>query len=391
MLAEKEIHELVDRRSSLDRLTDYFKSVGYSLENVADLVDAPEPYELVTNGARSAVLYGHDLDADRGALAVLARLFLFGASVSRRSYKATLPADIQELLDDCGLVVAADSDLMESRVAVTEIQSRYLMSDRLFVNRDGDTEILSSRYSVWPPGEWTLVLRDRMARQPDWDKFLDVGCGAGCLALLAHDRYSRVVGIDLNPRAVAFATLNAAMNGVTNASFMLADYRQVDDVGRHDHVVFAAPSGPEFDPEVDGGSFVDLDPDESSLIAYGGPLGHELILDFLGAHAPALTTAQGCCQVWAIFAVRETDGSLEQLVQRAVPDSYQVDVDPLRHGGLYVGAEAITDGALSWDCHYARVPDQPRFLRALRRYGIRELVPAIVTVGEGMRAVRGQR
>jgi hypothetical protein len=75
------------------------------------------------------------------------------------------------------------------------------------------------------------------------------------------------------------------------------------------------------------------------------------------------------------------DGSLEQLVQQALPaTAHRLDVDPLLHGGLYVAADAITNGTLSWECHYVRGTDHPRFIRALRRYGIRELVPAVVTV-----------
>lgn len=52
---------------------------------------------------------------------------------------------------------------------------------------------------------------------------LDLCTGSGIQALLASRYSDRVVGVDLNPRAVRFARFNASLNGVLNATFVEGD------------------------------------------------------------------------------------------------------------------------------------------------------------------------
>jgi SAM-dependent methyltransferase len=51
------------------------------------------------------------------------------------------------------------------------------------------------------------------------ERALDVGTGSGVQALLAARHAERVVGTDVNERALAFARLNAALNDLTNVDF----------------------------------------------------------------------------------------------------------------------------------------------------------------------------
>ena len=52
---------------------------------------------------------------------------------------------------------------------------------------------------------------------------LDLGCGTGILALIASRFADKVIGVDLDPRAVACARRNAALNGVANVRFLVGD------------------------------------------------------------------------------------------------------------------------------------------------------------------------
>ena len=52
-------------------------------------------------------------------------------------------------------------------------------------------------------------------------RVLDVGTGSGVQALLAARHASHVVATDINPRALAFTELNAALNGYTNVEVRL--------------------------------------------------------------------------------------------------------------------------------------------------------------------------
>ena len=52
---------------------------------------------------------------------------------------------------------------------------------------------------------------------------LDLGCGTGILALIASRFADKVIGVDLDPRAVACARRNAALNSVANVRFLVGD------------------------------------------------------------------------------------------------------------------------------------------------------------------------
>jgi SAM-dependent methyltransferase len=66
------------------------------------------------------------------------------------------------------------------------------------------------------------VQMDLLAAMPR-EALLEVGCGAGVLALLAADLFSRVIATDISPTAVAFARRLAAELGVSNVHFVVAD------------------------------------------------------------------------------------------------------------------------------------------------------------------------
>src|SRR5262249_56668105 len=50
---------------------------------------------------------------------------------------------------------------------------------------------------------------------------LDIGTGSGAQALVASRHSDHVIATDLNPRAVAFTSLNAALNGIDNLEVRL--------------------------------------------------------------------------------------------------------------------------------------------------------------------------
>ena len=54
-------------------------------------------------------------------------------------------------------------------------------------------------------------------------KALDLGTGCGTLALSLARSADSVVANDINPRALDFGKMNAALNGVGNVTFLLGD------------------------------------------------------------------------------------------------------------------------------------------------------------------------
>src|SRR5256885_2152662 len=64
---------------------------------------------------------------------------------------------------------------------------------------------------------------------PD-DRVLDVGCGAGVLALELAGRVGSIKGVDLSSRMLDVARARAAERGIANATFEQAD-AQTDPLG----------------------------------------------------------------------------------------------------------------------------------------------------------------
>jgi release factor glutamine methyltransferase len=73
------------------------------------------------------------------------------------------------------------------------------------------------------------------------DRVLDMGTGSGVNAILAASRAARVVGVDINPHAVASAAANARRNGVADrTTFLVSDVFDAVD-GAFDLIIFDPP------------------------------------------------------------------------------------------------------------------------------------------------------
>jgi len=94
--------------------------------------------------------------------------------------------------------------------------------------------------AVMGPGETTAILYRAGKPERRMDAALDLGCGAGTLALLLAADVDHVVGTDINARAVAMSAANAALNGIRNAEFLAGDmYAPV--AGRRFDLVLSQP------------------------------------------------------------------------------------------------------------------------------------------------------
>lgn len=81
------------------------------------------------------------------------------------------------------------------------------------------------------------------------ESILDIGCGAGGLALALAPRAGRVHGVDLSSRMLEVAAKRAAERGVTNVTFSQAD-AQTDDLGSGYDVVVSSFGTMFFDDHV---------------------------------------------------------------------------------------------------------------------------------------------
>ncbi len=249
--------------------------------------------------------------------ALLARLFAYDDVVSRHELAAILSASlVDQLCEARVLVEARKGDVVEDApdraVAVTTNPHRAV-TPRLPGDPAGGVRstfrlmpleglwILSDVLSGEPecvmgPGPTTLPLVRALdsARDPApagaGCSVLDVGCGAGTLALIAAARgASCAVGVDLNPRAVGIARLNAQLNGLA-CEFLQGD-------------LFAPVAGRTFERIVAQPPYVLRPPDVAHVtFLHGGATGEEFALRLL-EEIPEHLTVEGRSLVFFDFPV----------------------------------------------------------------------------------------
>jgi SAM-dependent methyltransferase len=195
---------------------------------------------------------------------------------------------------------------------------------------------------------------------------LDLGCGSGTVALLLARSASAVVGTDINPRAVAMARINAAMNGARGVEFREGDRFAPVEGETFDLIA----SQPPFVPRPSGA--------DASAALYGGARGDELPLSVLAGVPKHL--ARGGRAVLLVEWPEVVDGApLEERLRAALGPAANLLV--LRAPASDMAAEAVGYAAgLYPHLGPAFEADALARLSHLERRGVRELTPTIVVV-----------
>jgi release factor glutamine methyltransferase len=153
-------------------------------------------------------------------------------------------------------------------------------------------------------------------------RILEVGCGCGIVSLSAAkaSQANSVLGMDINPQAVACAQANAWANGIKNASFALSDlFAAIPASQKFDSILFNPPYLPTTRAERLSS------PDENA--AYdGGASGLDAFKKFI-AQAPGHLAEEGRVAVVAtslgsgiektLFALEKQVGPAEILAQES--------------------------------------------------------------------------
>jgi methylase of polypeptide subunit release factors len=134
----------------------------------------------------------------------LVKLFLLGAEVAAREAADALAPVPLERLEAMG-VLTRDADRVEAAIELVPTGELLIACDRFRDELERPDHVLG----LSPP---TRVLASLTVRRRVGSA-LDVGTGNGLQALLAASHADRVVGVDVNPRALRFAEFNAALNG----------------------------------------------------------------------------------------------------------------------------------------------------------------------------------
>lgn len=208
------------------------------------------------------------------------RLFLLRQAVSRSALARHLSSEALGEWCEAGLL-QMEGKRVQAGVYLQAYRELLVASD---FPPEGGWE--SRRDHVLGVNKSTRALSD-FAVAPAGGTVLDLGCGGGTLALLGARSAEAVVGVDLNPRAVWFSQLNAALNRIANVDFRVGD-------------CFVPVEGERFDRLVANPPFV-ISPETSFVYRDGGADGDEFCARLV-RQAPRFLREGGYCQLLCNWA-----------------------------------------------------------------------------------------
>jgi hypothetical protein len=272
---------------SARRAREAFDATGYTLEAITERLGAHVFAHL--SAGEVAPLVRATRAGDR--LDVLARLFLLGDTVAVGDAAAALaPLSVDE--GTAGGLTVRDGDAVQARVAIRPLGE----PDHHLVVHDFTGRSLGADHVLGISAS-TMGLAGATIRRPVGAAF-DLGTGCGIQALHAASHSARVVAGDINPRAVAMATLTMELNGLDNVSVRHGD--------RFDPVEDDA-----FELIVANPPFV-ISPSRRYLFRDGGLDVDELCRSIV-RRAPEHLAARGHCQLLASWAHIEGEDWRERL------------------------------------------------------------------------------
>lgn len=298
-------------------------------------------------GLREPALRG--LGDRRDPLAVLARLLVFGVGQPAADVDRALPTLGAAGLERLGLA-ERDGDVVAPR-AIVRPQSFH--DDRgpgeWWVASDLDELALGGgaldEDHVLGVGGASLTLAGLQLPTPA-RRVLDLGTGCGIQALRARRYAEAVVATDISERALAFARLNAHLNGV-------------DGVEERTGSLFAPVAGERFDRIVSNPPFV-ITPRAKGVPAYeyrdGGLIGDALVEQVVAGVGPHLEPG-GAAQMLANWETRDGVAGLDRVRAWVAASPVRLDawviereeLDPIRYAEMWIRDGGTTPGSAAFD------------------------------------------
>ncbi len=196
------------------------------------------------------------------------RLLTLGDHISNEAVATALGEPLLTDLVNAGLILGDDNHLLFSPFSLKLVMNQlYIICDEPAYRGD----------AVMGVSETTGALFHAANQPRHLERVLDLGCGAGTVALLLARNSTRVIGTDINSRAITLSQVNAAINGIDNVEFRYGDK-------------FAPVVNETFELIVSQPPFVALPEGFSpATYLYGGPRGDELALQILSELEPYLS------------------------------------------------------------------------------------------------------
>ncbi len=274
------------------------------------------------------------LRGDASAFATLVRLFLLEAPENPDAAERALGTPALDVLRELGLVVEHDGALRGTVRIVPH-------GDLLVASDLADTEG-SHPDHVAGLHRPSTTLADLTVRRPVATA-LDVGTGCGIQAMLAAEHSERVVATDVNERALAFAELNLALNGIENVELRAGSF-------------FEPVAGERFELVICNPPYV-VSPENAYVFRDSG-LGRDRVSEELVGELPGFLADGGFATIMVSWVAEGDDPS-------ARPSAW------LEGSGcdawiVHTGLEDALKTAATWNLDEA--PDEAAYAAAIERW-----------------------
>lgn len=305
-------------RGAAAALGDSLRAAGYDEHGIIGLLGDDGP------GTDETEVPVHERRLDGSLLAAVIRLCLLQLPVP----VAAIGDEIAETFTAIGLG-ATVGGVLSPRARVMPAEGLLLAFDG-FARGEDDPPGYVAPYT--PTASWLAALTPR--RQSA--RALDVGTGNGIQALLAARHSKHVVATDVNPRALTFTEINAALNGLDNIETRLGS-------------LFEPVSGERFDLITCNAPYV-VSPESKWQYRDGGLPADELSQRVV-EHAATALEDDGFAALlvsWVAESEDDPDARLESWLEENGCDAWVLELmgaDPLEH-------------AAGWNEHLAHDPDQ---------------------------------
>jgi carbamoyltransferase len=185
----------------------------------------------------------------------LIKLFLLSLSVPESDVRETLGKEVFEIMLDMGLLSKTGEKAINSPINIFPCRGCLIVTDSSFVN-------VCVPKHVYPLMNDSYNLAHSIIMEP-CEKTLDLCTGSGVQAIVASKFSKKVIGVDVNPRALNFARFNALLNQADNVEFRKGD-------------LYEAVKGEKFDRILSNPPFVPS-PEKRVYFRDGGPSGEDIL------------------------------------------------------------------------------------------------------------------
>ncbi|MEZ6184461.1 MAG: methyltransferase [Planctomycetota bacterium] len=278
----------------LRRVASALRNAGYNERGVQERLCVEDLTELELESF--PFLLKHRL-RKRSPLDVAISLFLLQGRVTEEELGELFDTNARRLLRTSKILAADPADRSYvARVSLYPVGDKLFFTDHRHAHTawhrarvDRDPVMFLDQDSYW--------LARTTVRRPVRN-VLDLGTGCGVHAILAAESAERVVGVDINRRAVNFARLNATLNDAWNSVFVDGDLFTPVGKERFDLIVANPPcvAAPTY------------------RLSYrdGGPSGADVLRRVI-AHLPDHLSSEGTAHVVTRIAERDGEPYLDRI------------------------------------------------------------------------------